>query len=229
MRYLYRFASERPSVKLYRYLDSPFGTELKLEGKIRLGTFAKYQKLETDEGDLVRGDSEDGCKHIYISEYRSDGGPVSPFLHAFFGKTMGVEAVVKNCIVSIQSGNLLVLCMSDILSPEMAQSFHGAAECIQIDQPDLFFHRITRKLKKRFGGAVEFLGVFPCEYVASRRFQHTDPRAETSAPYLLKPHRYASQREYRALWQCQQMVSDMGHIDLVCTKLRSLCSLVDFR
>uniref|UniRef100_Q47HX5 Uncharacterized protein n=1 Tax=Dechloromonas aromatica (strain RCB) TaxID=159087 RepID=Q47HX5_DECAR len=216
-------------MKLYRYLDSPFGTELMREGKIRLGTFAKYQKLETEEGDLVRGDSEDGSKHIFISEYRSDGGPVPEALHALFGKTMGAGAVLKDCIVSMQSGNMLVLCMSDILSTEIAQSFYGTAECIQIDQPDLFFHRITRELKRKLGGAVEFLGVFPCEYVDSRQFQHTDPRAATAAPYLLKPHRYASQREHRAIWQCQQLLSDMGHIDLVCPKLRSLCSLVDFR
>lgn len=215
-------------MKLYRYFDAPFGTELMREGKIRLGTFSKYQKLETEEGDSIRGDSEDGSKLITISKYVSDGSPVPAALQVLFGPTMGLGCVVENCIISMQSGNMFVLCMSDVLSPEMAQTFHGAAECIQINQPDLFFSRITRMLKKKLKGAVEFLGVFPCEYVASRKFEHTDPRA-VLAPYLIKPHRYAGQREYRALWECRELVSDMGHIDLVCPKLRSVCSLVDFK
>lgn len=145
-----------------------------------------------------------------------------------FGEAMTAGSAIKDCIVSIQSGDMFVLCMSDVLSPEMAQTFHGAGECVQINQPDLFFHRVTKELRRRFGGAIGFLGVFPCNYVDSRRFEYTDPAAEMAA-YLLKPHRYANQREYRALWQCNQLVSDMGYIDIVCPRLGSLCSLIDFK
>ena len=215
--------------QLYRYFSDDYGTQLVRDGKIRLGTFAKYQKMELEEADTTRGDRDDGCKFIEINKYTGDGQVASPIVQMLTGTTNPRGITIENCLVSFHSENLLVMCMSQVLSVAIAQDFDNATECVQINDPDWFFAAITKALRRTRGRNFDFLGWFPCSYVPSRRVKHTDDTAHIQDQYLLKHESYRRQEEVRALWRynCGKLQDD--HIDLVCPNIGRYCSLVDFR
>ena len=216
-------------MKLYRYFSDDFGTQLMREGKVRLGTFAKYHKMELDEADTVRGDKDDGRKFVAIDQFTGDGQIASPIVQMLTGATNPPGITFENCLVSFHSDNLLVLCMSQVLSVEVAQEFAYATECVQINEPDWFFATITKALRRAKGRNFDFLGWFPCSYVSSRTMKHTDDTAHIQDQYVLKHESYQRQQEVRALWRYNPGSLEGDHIDLVCPKIGRYCSLVDFR
>ena len=212
--------------KLYRYFDEDFGTQLIRDGKIRLGTFNKYRRKEIEENDKVRGDRDDGVKTVVTDEYVS-GTPLPKIMEGLIHVEGNV--IVRNLRVNFESGNVLVLCMSKKICPNLAKDFDNATECIQINNPDLFFHQITKSLNKAFPGKFKFEGYFPCEYVTSREFMCHESDAHIKNQRILKTDNYKYQEEVRALWLCVTGGLEYEHIDLVCPKIHKFCSLIDFR
>lgn len=214
---------------LYRYFGSDYGTKLVRHGVVRLGTFNKYQKMELEQGDLVRGDRYDGQKFVEIDHYSPDGRKAPPVIKMLTGSEYPPGITLQNCTISFSSNNILVMCMSSNLSVDIARQFDNATECIQINNPDWFFLSITKSLRKAFGRKYEFIGLHPCIYVPSRTYKHNEESAHLQDQHLIKDISYEKQKEVRALWRCKDGGIADDHVDLICPNIGKYCSLVDFR
>lgn len=195
------------SILLFKHLNSTHAREALDRGVIMVGTLLGYQNVEHYDGDIL--DREEGVRHD-IDEVDHIMNPVDAPRHLEFGggalRVTGRGASIQNGTVEnrIVAEDCYIYSMSNTPDPEVGKEMSEDYDaCLQIERPDVFCKKITRKLP----GRAKFLGIFECVYRDREYIRRIGSLEDYDAPIqprhhpaILKPKNFQYQQEYRGIW-----------------------------
>lgn len=203
---------------LYRYLEKPYVDVFFETGALRLSSFAEFSK----HSDEQRLDGSEG--RGLVSHVTAESG----------GQT--IMAAIR------QGHTAYVLCASTIFSVDISKDF-GTESGFRINDVFGFANAVSRHVPG-FNAGIEGA----CHYLPSRVLErdmgYVDIETMRVSPdsknidmgkmmqavfglagddmFFLKHIRYASQNEYRLLWNTSNKID--GCIDIVCPEARQFCT-----
>jgi len=195
---------------LYKYTELKHAIAMVRHGAVRIGTMYDYRKEESHGAAI--GDSGEGTKTTYIighGEEITSNEQLPEFLRGrtYIGKQLPSSFIPPpggfvQCEKMILTGKLslnlncedcYLFCTSAAFDLAIMDQFTGADACVQIHNPVPFLAAITCYITDK----AQLFGVHACCY-QDRQAEHTQDKGYH--PALIKPVRYASQREWRAIW-----------------------------
>lgn len=191
----------------YRYLEKLEYAERFFDtGELMLGSFARYQAMEAEQTDLVRGDKDEGFAMSTIDGFFENVDESShPLVQDFFGDVRG--NTFKNNMISgarmhMSAPASQILCLSDSLSFRLASHFRCSV-CIGI----ACCESAREILSSACGEEFSYRGFRQVSYssIRTRRHDHPDSR---KAGDVVKARRVSTdgfqierEREVRAIWR----------------------------
>jgi hypothetical protein len=176
---------------LYKFMEAKYAAKLVEAGVVRIGTLYNFRKEETHGQHIGdRGEGELKYRMGFGDETYSEEN-MPDFLKGQFQGRPGKIRFVGGSFVRRESvSDLYVFCVTERREP---LPDYGDTR-IYIPNPEPFFEEIGSVLQARF------LGFHRCLYEERTR-PHTAWRTAGQYHALVKPVRYAEEKEVRALWE----------------------------
>jgi len=188
-------------------------------GKMRIGTLRDFQKVE-EYGSEV-GDAGEGTKTVYEDKPDIFWGEanVPPLVKRLVSFPDNTTATFRNCEFqhTQKSPDCYIYCVTQEFDKDAMTEF-GYDCCIRINDPHMFFHELTKCLRRIHKLKQSVIG--KCIY--TNRRQHYSLQ-DNIPPGLIKPPRFAYQKEVRAMWIPQDR--EIQPIFVSCPQATQYCSM----
>jgi hypothetical protein len=213
---------------LYKHTQAKWAHEMVRLGRFRIGTLQGFRKLEgldpmigdKHEGDTLRTYRSPHAEHEVIGEALEFGKRVMRLKQADKIRVFGASFVE---ILSWPNAFVYCLTLNDRIGGAFAPSYDTVVE---IRRPRQFADALTDALVRR----VPVLGIRESSIQLSiNRVRYLEREVKFDAdrlsqPFLVKPLRYASQREVRITWHVP--LGRMEPVDVVSLEAASFCRIV---
>lgn len=183
-------------MKLYKYLkEEKYGKWMVEEGKIRIGTFFDFRKLEKDK---QRGDKNEG-KITYSKSVEEDTNvkDLPPILTGNLNIEGGGTLILKSGAKASSHGEIsdcYLYCASRLHSQDLMKDFKAAC-CVEIFDVENFYCAIGRTLVE--GGYIYEMGIQgDCNYIG----HEVGPDFKETSHFLKDKELYGHQAEYRFIY-----------------------------
>lgn len=206
---------------LYRSVVHREHAEALINGYVRLGTLEFYRGCEGKR----RGDPNEGTT-TYHTGHASGDYDDADFVE--IARRSGIHigpgargTVIRDCSrrQSVRDAFLLCTSLEPLTAPEDVAEF--GEYIVQIRDIDLFAHRIGKALAKEFPNPRHKRG--PVDY-GGTVYRKLEP--EPKAIAFVKDPEFATQREYRLLWECDCYPSPSEPITLHVPSVAGFCELI---
>lgn len=184
-------------MKFFKSMRRQYAEQFFADGKLRVGTLYDFRRVE-DYGDET-GDAGEGTKRLYSDQRHVTESTIPAFLQRKIRVGAGnrLDIVIDGdgeLAADVQDPDLYIFCVSmDFDRERMRRLGHDA--CVVIEDTS-FFQHLHNAMKPYI--APESKGVLRDVIYGSRRHFHTqDPGLQMA---VVKPERFAYQKEARALW-----------------------------
>jgi len=188
-------------------------------GKMRIGTLRDFQS-EEEYGSEV-GDAGEGTKSAYEDKPDIVWGTadVPPLVKRLVSYPDNATVTFWDCDFQLtqKSPDCYIYCVAEEFNKDAMAEF-GYDCCIKINDPHMFFYELTRCIHLRHKIKQVVLG--KCIYTERR--QHYSLQNNIH-PSLIKPPRFAYQKEVRAMWIPQDR--KIQPIFVSCPQAMQFCSV----
>ena len=211
---------------LYKYMRREHAAMLLKSGSLRIGTLAEFRDTE-GHGDQI-GDADEGrdlpIEHVENAS-NDDPDSISSFVRDVISVPQGPgRLTIRGATFGkvVDGPPAYVFCLSECVDAAQMELM-GYDTCVRIAEPERFIASLTSKLNQlgHIKGAAEF---GPCEYRERERDWRGPPPLSLG---FIKPPKYSSQREVRALWPAARAEAEPVVVRVL--SAARFCSLVDPR
>ncbi len=208
-----RLISDNP-MALFKYIKKEHLDAFFSKGSLKIGSLYEYRKVE-QYGDVV-GDIKEGINETVFERPEtyeidlSDQSPESNFFRERFDiKGPGIKILMpagSKIISRDHSPDFYIYCVTTEFSIDAMNAF-GCDSCIEIINPELFLHSISKKIRHK----ASFEGGAPVTYCNKVTNYSSPPPAH---PALMKSIEYSYQKEFRWLWRPNKEIKSPIYIDV---------------
>ena len=222
-------------MKLFKYMENKWATELVNNGSLRINSL-NYFKDHEAHGEAI-GDAEENTLQVYTNPEYRDGNTLNEFEKQFVriegeGDKSGI--VFNDCTFTQSHQGLptYALCLSDTyctdLQRRMSESNIAAGNspydaCIEIDDHVEFVKLVSEAVFQKVG--LEYYGHGHCFYKERRiPWETWNPRSQ-QCPAFIKPLGYSWQKEIRIIFKTASH-NDLEPIDISIPAIKKLCRFI---
>ena len=217
----------------FKFLSSEHARRLLDNGNVHLPTIQEFRDPRRYKGKIV--DPREGQVKL-VSRYTHYEGlakNANGTLSRFYPPNQRLDVLNTEWAEELDFASAHIYCATRFFYSDSLEWAIGEKKdsCVLITDFEAFLRRVSDALDD-----LQFLGVRECLYIG-RDIEETDPGPNSLANYLLadlrriafvKPKKYASQRELRAVWQRADGASEFEAINLDVPSVRDLCIPMDF-
>jgi hypothetical protein len=183
---------------LYKFMTKHWASELMKFGTVQVGTLHDYRNMEKHG---KRGDADEGkLKYVENVGAATTLDKLSHIAKSLIHDPHGVGAHVTisdvNFTNRIDHPDCLVYCTSTSDDPSTDGGLDEYDACVKIVDPPRFFEAITMGL----GRMTDSLQGHMARGLVTYQERTLGPSDRKRHPALVKPPRFADDREYRAVW-----------------------------
>ncbi len=206
---------------LFKYIESKYVMGMLAFGHLRIGTLYDFRKVEQYGTEI--GDKDEGKKTEFEDNESFTLENAPPLAQEM---TKGMYASVDASTVSFndcifdktyESSDCYVYCVTKEFNQDVMVA-SGYDACVRIDNPDMFFHNLSKCIEKKrriIDGLLD-----SCVYMNRR--QHYSERNDLH-PALIKPPSLMHQKEVRSIWTPAEG-EKVAPFLVTCQQLTQYCS-----
>lgn len=207
-----------PHSPIYRIFSERKYLELFVAGKVRVSSIGLWRRTE----DVVRADAGEATLKLKVDDFHTDyvTREQSIALHAIgFGAPEGMRGLHIEKSESFMSvPDAPGLSFTDAASEFLQEKF--GRHVARVHRPAALLERMTQALGDRYDIVAASAGRV---IYGERDLQ--SPRGHIPPPYLVKPFRYANEREIRFVWLIERFAPCDETSDIDVGDISDLCSV----
>lgn len=202
---------------IYRSFDSEEYADNFVAGNIWLSTLERCRQYE----DPLQGDSGEAT-HLYSSGLINGGSNDAKFVRAAGNMGVKIEPgcsniTFNNCVSIQKLHDAFVICTSEIFDPKLSETFGNY--CVEISDPKKFFAAISEALRHQPHIDFAWAGWGKIKY---RDRTYGGLEDSPGSLGLVKPIKYAHQKEIRFMWGVKDD-KPIAPFSLFVPELKNLC------